>query len=526
MYIIPQLRGDEKAKYLRKSQTDDPLLSVEEVLAKHEQMLDEWVERNQPEGGPVPEANTFREIVSGETIKDRPAMKELLRLVESPRIKAIMCVEPSRLSRGDLEDIGYLVKILRYTQTLVITPVYTYDLNDERDRDLFERELMRGNEYLEYTKKIRLNGRLTSVKNGAFIGQSAPYGYRKTIVQEGKHKCHTLEPHPEQAPIVKRIFELYASGLGAVKIAERLDTEHVPAPKGKRWSPESIPSMLTNVHYLGKVKWNERKTVRTVEEGKVKTSRPRAEEFLVFEGKHPAIIDQELWDRVQDMMGKHPRNHKAKNLTNPLAGLLWCECGRAMIGRKYNDKNGKERCAPRFLCGDRKNCGTGSAKMDEVMAEVIKVLRAAVDEFTVRIEAGTDDSAEVHRQLVERLERKLTELRDLEKKQWDEKIKGEIPPHIFKALNSETVAEIEEVHQALCDARDSVPEPVDLSAKVVTFQAALDALQDPDAPVKEKNQLLRACIERITYRREKYTEVGTPKGMTATPIHLDFSLRV
>jgi hypothetical protein len=68
MYLIPLLRGDEKAKYLRKSQTDDPLLSVEEVLAKHEQMLDEWVEKNQPDGGPVPEENTFREIVSGETI--------------------------------------------------------------------------------------------------------------------------------------------------------------------------------------------------------------------------------------------------------------------------------------------------------------------------------------------------------------------------------------------------------------------------------------------------------------------------
>lgn len=526
MYIIPHLRGDEKAKYLRKSQTDDPLLSVEEVLAKHEQMLDEWVERNQPEGGPVPEANTFREIVSGETIKDRPAMKELLRLVESPKIKAIMCVEPSRLSRGDLEDIGYLVKILRYSHTLVITPAYTYDLNDERDRDLFERELMRGNEYLEYTKKIRLNGRITSVKNGNFIGQSAPYGYKKVAKKEGRQTCYTLEPHPEQAPIVKRIFEMYASGLGSVKIAERLDAEHVPAPKGKNWAPESIPGILKNVHYLGKVKWNSRKTIRTVEEGQVKASRPRAEDFLVFEGKHPAIIDQELWDTVQGALSKHPRNNKAKNLTNPLAGLLWCQCGRAMVGRRYNGKDGKERCAPRFLCGDRKKCGTASAKMDDVMDEVARVLEEAVADFEVKINQGSDDSVEIHRQMVARLEKRLEELQVLEKKQWDEKIKGEIPPHIFQALNSETVAEIEEVRQALCDAKDSTPEPIDLKDRVITFRAALDALRDPDAPVREKNLLLKACIERITYSREKYTEVGTPKGMTETPIHMDFTLRV
>lgn len=525
MYLIPPLRGDEKAKYLRKSQTDDPLLTVEETLAKHEQMLDDWVERHQPEGGPVPEENTFREIGSGETIADRPAMRELLRLVESPKIKAIMVTEPSRLTRGDLEDIGYLVKVLRYSNTLVITLTYTYDLTDERDRDLFERELMRGNEYLEYTKKIRLNGRLASVKNGNFIGQAAPYGYRKVAYKDGKQTCYTLEPHPDQAPIVKRVFELYAQGLGAVKITDQLDREHVPPPKGKKWSPDSIPTMLSNIHYLGKIKWNERKTVRTVEDGQVKASRPRAEEFLIFEGKHPAIIDQELWDKVQAIKGTHARNHKTKNMTNPLAGLLWCECGRAMVGRTYT-KKGKEISAPRFLCADQRTCGNASALMEEVMDEVTKVLRDALDDFEHRIEAGTDDSAEVHKRMITRLEKRLEELRKLEVKQWAEKMKNGMPEHVFKELNGPTVAEIEDIQHALCEAKDAVPEPMDLKAKVVTLQAALDALRDPDAPVKEKNRLLKACIEQITYSRKRYTKVGTPRGMTATPIHLAFRLRV
>jgi hypothetical protein len=154
MYLIPQLRGDEKALYSRKSRADDQLATVEEVLAKHEQMLDEWVANNQAEGGRIPEENRFREVVSGETLDSRPEMQRLLRLIESPKIRAIVCVEPQRLSRGDYEDIGRLVKLLRYTNTLVMTPQYTYDLRDERDRDIFERELKRGNEFLEYTKKI------------------------------------------------------------------------------------------------------------------------------------------------------------------------------------------------------------------------------------------------------------------------------------------------------------------------------------------------------------------------------------
>lgn len=526
MYIIPQLRGDEKVQYLRKSQTDDPLLSVEEVLQKHEKMLDEWVENNQPDGGPVPEENKFREVCSGETVAARPRLQELLRKIESQKIKAVMITEPSRLSRGDLQDIGYLVKMLRYTNTIVITLQYTYDLTDDRDRELFERELMRGNEYLSYTKKIRWNGRLASVKAGNFIGNSAPYGYRKKEVKEGKFKCHTLEPHPDEAPIVKRIFEMYASGLGCVKIADQLDAEHIPAPRGKRWAPDSFPGILSNIHYLGKVKWNERKTVRTVEDGEVKESRPRAKEFLIFEGKHPAIIDQELWDKVQAVRGTHPRNPKTKNLTNPLAGLLWCECGRAMVGRKYNGPDGKERGAPRFLCVDQKKCGNGSAKMADVLDEVVKVLEASIEDFEVRIEAGTDDSAKVHQQMIERMEKRLAELRKLEVQQWAEKMKNGMPEHVFKALNEPTVEEIEELEHAICEAKASVPEEIDLQERVVTFKAALEALQDPDAPVKEKNRLLKACIEKIVYSRERYTKAGTPKGMVETPIHLEFTLRV
>lgn len=526
MYLLPQLRGDEIYKYLRKSQTDDPLLTVEEILAKHEQMIDDWIGARLPDAGAVPADNVFREIQSGETIKARPEIQRLLRGVESPKIKAVAVTEPSRLTRGDLEDIGYLVKILRYTHTIVITLSYVYDLADDGDRDRFERELMRGNEFLEYTKKIRWNGRLASVKSGNYISTHPPYGYRKIVIKEGRHTVHTLEPHPEEAPVVKRIFELYASGLGRVKIAEQLDREHAPSPNGGRWRSESLPAMLSNVHYLGKVKWNERKTVRVVEDGNVRLSNPVAKDFLIFEGKHPAIIDQELWDKVQAIRGTHPRQPKKSHLTNPLAGLLWCECGRAMTGRRYKDTNGRERCAPRFLCTDLKNCGNASVRMQEILDEVIKVLRAAVEDFEVKIAAGRDDSAEIHRLAIERMEKRLAHLRNKEVQQWAEKMKNNMPEHVFRALNDPTVEEIRELESELHEAHLSVPEPVDMEEKLVTFQAAIDALLDPEAPVKEKNKLLKKCIERITYSREKYTEVGTPRGMVETPIHLHWELRV
>ena len=139
MYYQPQIdfRPDQVLAYLRKSQSDDPLLTVEEVLAKHETILDEWAQRTL--GGVVPEENKFREVVSGETIKGRPEVQKVLRLMESPRIRAILVVEPQRLTRGDLEDIGRMMKLLKHTHTLVLTPPRSYDLSDEYDWDAFER---------------------------------------------------------------------------------------------------------------------------------------------------------------------------------------------------------------------------------------------------------------------------------------------------------------------------------------------------------------------------------------------------
>ena len=141
-------KPEEILVYLRKSRSDDPLLSVEEVLEKHWAILQDWISRNLD--APVPEENIYKEVVSGETIDGRPEVLKLLKRIESPRIKGILVVEVQRLSRGDLEDCGRLMKLLRYTSTMVITPMKIYDLADEYDRDGFERELKRGNEYLEY----------------------------------------------------------------------------------------------------------------------------------------------------------------------------------------------------------------------------------------------------------------------------------------------------------------------------------------------------------------------------------------
>lgn len=533
-YENPTFSNDEILEYLRKSRSDDPTLTVEEVLKKHETILSEWVERSI--GNQIPEQNIYREVVSGETIDDRPEMLKLLKRIESPQIKAILVVEVQRLSRGDLEDAGRLMKLLRYTNTSVITPQKVYDLNNEYDRDFFERELKRGNEFLEYQKKIMNRGRLLSVSQGNFIGSVPPYGYDKTFVMDGKRKCPTLKINEEEANVVRMVFDMYANqDLGRVTIANRLNELGFKPRKAARWEQASIKDMLENVHYIGKVRWNWRKTVNVVEDGEVQKTRPKNKigDYLVYDGKHPAIISQELFDAAMKKSGKNARVRASSTLVNPFAGLIYCQCGRAMSLRTYK-KNGIERSAPRLLCDAQTFCGTGSCTFNEMVELVGNILKDCVRDFEVKIENRESDAFSIQQQQIFRLEQKLSELKRKEISQWEKYSEEAMPKHIFELLNQKVVKEKSEVQKALANAKATLPPDTNMyEQKLQRFTDALDALNDSSVSAAKKNKLLKACINRITYSRERAVRlvgvthsqgVGTP--YSHTDIHLEVDLHL
>ena len=526
--ILETLKPHEILAYFRKSRTDDPTLSVEEVLAKHETILNEWAERNL--GATIPEENKYREVVSGETIADRPEVQKVLKLIESPKIKAILIVEVQRLSRGDLEDAGRLIKLIRYTNTLVITPMKIFNLADEYDRDMFERELKRGNEFLEYQKKIMGRGRLLSVGQGNYIAATPVYGYDKVFIQEGKKKSPTLAVNEEQADVVRMIFDMYVNqNMGYHTISNKLDELHITPPRGKYWSSSYINEMLKNVHYIGKVRWNYRKTVVVVDNGEVKKTSPKADEgeYLIFDGKHPAIISDELFNAAQEKRGSLPRVKVDFTVQNPLAGIIRCRCGHAVVHRKY------PRSSPRLMCNHQTRCGTGSVLVSEVMDMVATILRQKIVDFEIEMQNDNDDSINLHEKMIKNLESKLERLRARELSQWEAQSDPDpskrMPQHIFQALNEKLVKEIADVEQALDNAIRTTPTKIDYKQRIIKLQNALEALLDNNKSAEEKNILLKACIEKIELYRERTIQLkgkGNFHKYTNTPIELKVELKV
>ena len=527
MYITPEFAAEEIIVYLRKSRSDDPLLTVEEVLQNHEKKLDNWSEQNL--GEKIDESNKFREVVSAETIEDRPQFKEVLKRIESPRIKAILVVEVQRLSRGDLEDAGRLIKLLRYTGTLVITPERTYDLRDEYDRDYFERELKRGNEHLEYFKKIQKRGRETSIASGNVITSTRPYGYTKIKVLDGKKECPTLAINEKEAAVVRLIFDLYVhKAWGVAKIARHLDELKIKPLKSEYWAAATIKDMLRNPVYIGKVRWNWRKAVPIVENGDVIVKRPRADvsEWLVYDGKHEAIVSEDVFNAAQERFGTHPKVSPYKELKNPLAGIIRCQCGSAIVARPHSKRG--IQLAPRLLCNNQVHCNTSSAYVSEVVDAVKDALKSAISEFEIRINNDNSTAVKLHLDLIKQLEKKNDDLNKKELSLWDKYTEEGMPKAIFEKLKNQVLTEKEEVFEALCKARGSMPEPVDYEEKLYTFTDALNMLNDDSAPAELQNALLKKCIESITYSRKKTVRApgGGRGGWVRYPVELDIKLKV
>lgn len=502
----PRFYNYEVLDYGRKSRTDDPLLSVEEVLDKHDKIIEEYAEKHL--GGPIPEENKYREVGSAESLDSRPEILRLLKAIESPAIKAVAVVEVQRLSRGDLEDAGRLIRLLRYTNTYVITPMKIYDLRDEYDRDAFERELKRGNEYLEYFKKIQARGRLASVKEGNYIGSVAPYGFNRITRQEGNKTIHTLIERKDQADVVRMVFNWYCNeDIGVTAICRRLEKLGVKTKTGGTiWHTYQIFSMLENVHYIGCVRWNWRKTIKIIEDQEIRKLRPKAkiDEYLIFEGKHDGIISEEQFEKAREIRGNRHRTKQDLTLQNPFSGIMYCKCGAKMGYNTYRRK-GVEYAPPKLVCNNQVHCKTGSVVFHEIYADVCSAIKDCIRDFELRIKNNKDDSFKLHKDLVDRLEKKLKELEDKEVLQWEAQYDPDpsvrLPQEIFKRLNEKLLAEKDEIKKALAKAKGSMPKPIDYRDEKKKFEDAIDALEDPEVDAKVKNQFLKNIIDKIEYER-------------------------
>lgn len=338
--------------YLRKSREDmidGRYASDEETLSRHEEQLQDWAEKTL--GYKIPSNLIFKEVGSGEKIKSRPVFQQVLDMVEKEDIDGVLCINCSRLSRGDLVDCGNIIKTFEVTKTLVLTPQKIYNLQNKHDKRYFKDELLRGNDYLEQTKELLANGRHWSTAQGKFVGSSAPFGYDKVTCKEMKvadERGFTLRPN-ENAKYVKMIFDMFLEGIGVYRIASHLKEIKAPAPTSKGWEHCTVTNVLSCITYGGYLTWGKRTKREKMVGGEAIEFRAENDDYPIYKGLHDAIVPYEAVQEVQERLKKQaPANPLRKGLDtkNPLASILKCAiCEKAMVRQIHKDVKSKRKYA-------------------------------------------------------------------------------------------------------------------------------------------------------------------------------------
>lgn len=524
MAISERLGNESRFKiwilYLRKSRQDDPHETVEEVLAKHEAQLQEYAEREL--GGRIPEENIYREVVSGESISERVEVKKVLARLEDPAVAGVLCMEPSRLSRGDLSDCAKIIDAFRFSHSLVATPYMVYNLENKMERKFFQDELLRGNDYLEYTKEILFRGRVAAVKRGCYIGNFSPYGYRK--IKLGKD--HTLEIVEDEAEVVRLVFDLYVRELRKpYEIACRLNEMGVKPARADRWVKDTIRQMIRNPHYAGYVAFNRIKLTPVMENGEVvhkRLTQPK-EEQIIAEGKHSAIIDRALWEAAQELVARNPRVKHTHELKNPYSGMLVCgKCGRVMSLHPY------KHAEDRFTCKERPPCYK-SVKVSAIHEAVIAALEhSELPELELRVKNDDGNAKKIQQRLLAKLEKQMEEYLAQEDKQYELLETGVYTQELFERRNAALREKIEECQENIYKAKAAMPDAVDYAERVLALKDAIAILKDSTATPAQKNKVLKAIIYKIEYSGPPSDQQNRKRNRAnvVDPFELRFTLRL
>lgn len=498
--------------YLRKSRAD---VEAEthgegETLARHKAALLSLAKRMG-----IAVDDIYQEIVSGETIAARPMMQRLLQEVSDGMWTGVLVMEVERLARGDTMDQGYVSQTFKYSGTKIITPVKTYDPENEFDEEYFEFGLfMSRREYVVINRRLQ-RGRVASVKEGKYVGNKPPYGYKRVPIKDDKG--FTLEPIPDQADVVKLIFEWYTQGvledngtrrrIGTALIAHRLNDMKIPSATGGIWVLPSVRDILMNPTYAGKVRWNFRPAVKKMVDGKKKVSRPRSSEVIVYPGRHPAIISEDMFNKAQEFLKLNPPQpvRRKYQVQNPLSGLVVCgKCGRKMVRRPH----GERRKVDTLMCPVTE-CTNVSSDLYLVEERVLKCLREWLDGYKLQWNSEhtkqVSSEASVQKKTLDTQSAELEKLKVQLSKTHDLLEQGVYDVETFLQRSRDVSGRIEalktsikEIQTSLDTEKSRAESAANIIPKVEHLLEVYNTL--PDA--RAKNEMLKEVLEKVEYTKE------------------------
>lgn len=281
---------------------------------------------------------------------NRPNFQRMLADIENGKVSCVIVKDLSRLGRNAI-DTGYYIEqyfVQHKIRFIAVNDGYdTADENSTRSAIILPLKNMVNEAYaLDIGKKIK-SAAHQAMLDGDFIGARAPFGYKKS-----PDNCHKLIVDKETAPIVRRIFEWVANGMGINTIAVQLNemgtvtssvyksqTSEVEKKyrQNRNWTTFTVAHILDNPVYTGDMVQGKSKTI----EHKQQDAPP--EEYIIVRNTHEAIVSRELFEAankiraaVRDEYKSKPIDHYTENI---FKGKVFCpHCGKSLNRQRAKRK--------------------------------------------------------------------------------------------------------------------------------------------------------------------------------------------
>lgn len=461
------------AAYIRVS-TDDQLeyspdsqLEKIKLYAKKNQIL-------------LPEEFIFvDEGISGRKTKNRPAFNEMIGLAKcNPKpFDVILVWKFSRFARNREDSIVYK-SMLRKERNIDVVSV-SEDIGDDKLSILIEAIIEAMDEFYSINLAEEVKRGMTEKAKRGGVLSIAGYGYK---VENGEYVIV-----PEEAEIIRKVFNDYVNGKGYLTIAKSLNAMGIKSHRGNPIENRTIEYWLNNPVYIGKIRWST--------DGALSRNY-NADTVIISDGTHPPIIDMETWEKVQEQMKlkktKYRKyyNSDRKRLSHWLTGIVRCgKCGAVL-----SNQGGFFGCSNRNR-GTCKGVGYISAeKLNRIILDVLSdiMLPNITLEFAEPesdVETNPNDDGKIISTQIQRLEIRLERV----KMAYED---GVDTLEEYKVNKQAILDEIEKLKKLLEASREEEQkEDVRISKK--ELRRVTEILQDSEVDNVEKNRMARTIFKEI-----------------------------
>lgn len=476
-------------------------------IDEQKRLLMSWAEKNNYE---VYKCYSDRGI-SGKDIKNRPALKELLKDAEEKKFDMVISWKINRISRK-LADVLKIVDVLEKNDITFKSYSEPFETDTPAGKMQFQMMALIGEfERGTIAQNVKM-GMCAKARAGEWCGGRV-LGYDLVPIddiQTGKRRKTKLIINEKEAEVVRIIFNEYANGKGYKAITNKINKLGYKTKKGNNFSVGSIKDILTNPVYIGKVRYNVRQNWSEKRRRNINANP------IITDGIHDSIIEESLWDKVQAVLeskkGKPARIYDGKF---PLTGILKCpKCGAGMVIMRTTNKlkDGTRRRLTYYACGNWKNkgtavCNSNAIRCDKaneyVFSKISELLSndKMIKSIVTNINKERNNRVSPAKKELARIERELQKLDGKKKKIFEAYEDEIITKEEFQSRNVELNNRIKILHEEkqplLVTLSDDISEEIPYEF-IKSILESFGKILNENVEVEQQKKLLHMIISEIT----------------------------